>query len=138
MQAGRAKVLDKFDLTLGVTSCSRNRHGTQPLCTILETQTTCKHAITRRILEHIALTTANHIEVTGNHIGPRTNVMLGINNYTGVTCSSTGGVDTNSIIQMASYQTIRIVITKILLCGKRNLTQIVQAVDRISRDTQLT
>ena len=138
MEAGGAEVLDELDLTLGITCSSRNGHSAKPLCTILEAQTACEHTVATGVLEHIALTTAHHIKVTGNHISPRTDVVLRIDDDARIARSTTGGVDADSIVEVAAYETKRIVVTKVLLCCKRNLTKIVERIDGISCDTMLT
>ena len=63
--------------------------------------------------------------------------MLGIYNHTGITSCTTGRVDTYSIVQIAANQSVGIVVAQILLRGERNLTQVIEAVDRVSRNTQI-
>ena len=138
MESCRTKVLDKLDLTLGVTSCGRHRHRTQPLSTILEAETAGKHTIAGRVLEHVALTAAHHIEVAGNHIGPRADIVLGIDNDTGITCGTTGRVDAHGIVQISAYQSVGIVVAQVLLRGEGDLAKIVERIDGIGRDTEFT
>ena len=138
METGSSEILDKLDLALGVTSGGRNCHSTQPLSTVLEAQSACKHTIAAGVLEDIALTATYHIEVTGNHVRPRTDVMLGIDDDTGITRRTTCRVDTHGIIQTSTYEAIRIIVTQILLRGEGNLAEVIQRINGISGNTGIT
>ena len=137
METGGAEVLDELDLTLGVAGSSGNCHSSQPLCTVLEAQSASEHTIARGVLEHVALATAHHIQVAGNHVGPRADVVLRIDYDTGVASSTAGGVDAYSIVEVGSYEAEGVVVAQVLLRGEGNLAEVCQRVDGVGSDAQL-
>ena len=64
--------------------------------------------------------------------------MLGIDHDTGITRCTTGRVDTNGIIQTTTYQTVGIVVAKVLLRGEGDLAKVIEAVDRVGSDACIT
>ena len=105
---------------------------------MLEAQTSREHAVTAGVLEDVALATAYHIHIARNHVGPRADVMLRIGHDGRMARGTTGRVDADGIIHIAANETKGIVLTKILLGGKRNLTNILRSLNRIWRNAQIT
>ena len=64
--------------------------------------------------------------------------MTGIGDNGGMTRRTTGGVDTDSVLHVAAYQTERVVLTQVLLRGESYLSNIRDGLNTIGRNTQVT
>ena len=64
--------------------------------------------------------------------------MLGIGHNSGMTRRTTGGVDTNRIVQVTAYQSPGIVIAQIGLRREGDLTDVLRSVDGIGGNAQLS
>ena len=90
MQSCSAKIGNELQLSLGISRSSRNSHHSKTLRTILETQSASKHSVSRRILEHIPRTQTHHMQTPCYRIGPLIQILLCMDNYSRVSCSTAG------------------------------------------------
>lgn len=64
--------------------------------------------------------------------------MTGIGHDSRMTGGTTGRVDTDGIFHVTAHQTERVVVTQVLLRGKRNLTDILYGLNTVGSNPQVT
>ena len=137
MKCSCPKICNELQLSLGISRSSRNCHHPKPLRTILESQSTCKHSVSRRVLEYIPRTQSHHMEASCNRIGPLIQIFLCMYDYRRISRSTAGRVQAHRLLKRYRCNPKGICITQILFGGKRYLLQVIQRLYIVGRQTVL-
>ena len=127
MKSRSAEIGNELYLPFGVACGSRNGKHSQPLRAVLESQAAGEHSVARGVLENVARAQANHVKATRNGVGPFVEVALRVQDYGRRAGCAARGMQAHHLAQRHRRQAERVIVAQILLCGKGNLRQVVEA-----------
>ena len=137
MKSRCAKIADELDLTKRIACSSWNSQHTQTFSSILEAESTCEHAIARRVLEDIFRTQAHHPKVTSHLVCPLVKVILCMKDDRGIACRSARRMQAHTFLQRHTGQTKRIVLAQVLLGREGKFADISHTGDAVGGDACL-
>ena len=126
---GAAKVLKDLDLTLGVAGADRNGGAADGLCAAVGTKTAGEQTVAVGNVGDIVLGNAAGGKGSGHNVAPDLEVVTGVANDSLLTGGTGGCVDAYNVAQGCCKKSVGVIVTEILLAGKRKQMEIVHRFD---------
>ncbi len=130
----RAEVLHDHQLLAGVAAAHRDDRGPDALGTIVGAEPAGEKPVTVGVVDDVALVGAGCGEGTGHRFGPVFDVAPGVADHRRLAGRARGGVDAHDLLEGHGEEAVGVVVAHVLLEGKRQALQIVEALDLVGRD----
>ena len=133
-QNGRAEILHELQLPIRVAGGHRQRQAAELLAAAVEAEAAGEQAVAVGDLADVFRSCARGRQRSCAAVVPEVDILLGVEGDDALAGRAGGGVDADTFFQRLRKQTEGVCIPQIRLAQKRELIQIVAAVDILRRD----